>query len=93
MVKQSEYNSLKAILTSAEPPAGKISTSLPTGPVVHSVLCWDTPIPGASKKKGCGRDISMAPFQKQLAYSREGGGLEEVKIRLHRTMDPVRQKY
>ena len=91
VVKQSEYSSLKVIILTS--PAGKISASLPPGAVVHSVLCWDTPIPGASRKKGGGRDVSIAPFQKQLAYSREGGGLEDVKIRLHRTMDPVRLKY
>lgn len=92
MAKQSEYSNLKVLLALAGPSAGKICVFLSTGSVVDSVLCWDTPIPGAGKKGGVSKDppVSIAPFQKQLVYSKEGGGLEDVQITLRRTMDPVR---
>ena len=33
--------------------------------------------------------VSIAPFQKRLAYLREDAGLEDVQTVLHRTVDPV----
>lgn len=59
------------------------------GAVVHSLLCWDIVLPGTGKK-GREAGVSIAPFQKQLSYSREGVGLEDVQISLRRTVDPVR---
>ena len=65
-----------------------------SGAVTHSLLCWDTALPGTGRK---GREgggvrevaVSIAPFQKRLAYLRDGAGLEDVQTVLHRTVDPV----
>ena len=66
-----------------------------TGAVVHSLMSWGDVLPrvGKHREGARGRDtsISIAPFQKQLSYCRDGVGLEDVQISLRRTVDPVRE--
>ena len=56
-----------------------VCSSLPisSGPVTHSLLCWDLELRGVKGQgRGGGRQPvpPVMPFQKQLLYSRERGG-------------------